>query len=255
MRSIAGMWQWLRSLVFVIQMYLVMALMALFFTPWAMFQREAAFHGVHTYCRWVRFSARWLVGLKSEIRGDVPTDEVLIASKHQSFFDIILICSVVPRPKFIMKKELVWTPIVGWYARRIGCVPVDRGKRGAAVARMVADVKSGRSLPGQLIIFPQGTRAAPGVSMPYKIGTGVLYLETGQSCVPAATNVGVFWPRRSIMRKPGIAVVEFLPKIPPGQKMDAFMLRLEEAVEKGSGNLMREAGFLPDSRAVAGRPV
>ena len=157
-----------------------------------------------------------MIGLRSEIRGPVPEGEVLIASKHQSFFDIILICSVVPRPKFIMKKQLKWAPILGWYALRIGCVPVDRGKRGQAIAQMLADVRSGRSGPGQLIIYPQGTRVAPDAHRPYKIGTGLLYQQTGQRCIPAATNVGVFWPRHGITRKPGLAVVEFLPEIRRG---------------------------------------
>ncbi len=157
-----------------------------------------------------------MVGLKSEVRGEVPTDEVLLASKHQSFFDIIIIVSVVPRPKFIMKKEIKWAPIVGYYAQRIGCIAVDRGKRSLAIKQMVADVKSGTQLPGQLIIFPQGTRVAAGAAKPYKIGTGVLYRETGQDCVPAATNVGVFWKRHGIMRNPGLAVVEFLPRIKSG---------------------------------------
>ncbi len=127
-------------------------------------------------------------------------------------------------------------------------MPVDRGKRGTAIKQMVADVKAGSAQPGQLIIFPQGTRVAAGATLPYKIGTGVLYKETGQTVVPAATNVGVFWKRHGIMRHPGTAVVEFLPAIEPGLEMDAFMATLEERIESRSNALMREAGFtaLPD---------
>ncbi len=235
--------QWLRSLVFIVQMYLAMFLMALYFTPLAIWKRDWAFRGVHSYCRWVRWSAAWMVGLKSEVRGEVPTDEVLLASKHQSFFDIIIIVSEVPRPKFIMKKEIKWAPIVGYYAQRIGCIAVDRGKRSMAIKQMVADVKSGAQMPGQLIIFPQGTRVAAGASAPYKIGTGVLYRETGQDCVPAATNVGVFWRRHGIMRHPGLAVVEFLPRIKSGMKIEPFMKELETAIETASNRLMAEAGL------------
>ena len=184
-----------------------------------------------------------MVGLRSEIRGAVPQGEVLIASKHQSFFDIILLCSVLPRPKFIMKQQLRWAPILGWYALRIGCVPVDRGRRGQAIAQMLQDVQSGKAPPGQLIIYPQGTRVAPGADRPYKIGTGVLYDQLGQPCVPAATNVGVFWPRRGIARRPGLAVVEFLAPIAPGEATDRFMVGLEHAVEAASDRLMAEAGF------------
>lgn len=235
--------QWFMSLMFIIQMYLMMFILALYFTPLAIWKREWAFRAVRTYCRWVRWSAKWMVGLRSEIRGEVPEDEVLVASKHQSFFDIILIVSVLPRPKFIMKRQLKWAPILGYYAQRIGCIAVDRGKRSAAIKQMVADVRSGAVLPGQLIIFPQGTRVAAGVEAPYKIGTGVLYRETGEDCVPAATNVGVFWKRHGIMRYPGLAVVEFMPRIKSGLPIETFMKRLEAEVEDGSNRLMAEAGF------------
>ncbi|AJE48961.1 lysophospholipid acyltransferase family protein [Celeribacter indicus] len=235
--------QWLLSLIFIIQMYLAMAVCALIFTPFVLVRRDMAFVAVHSYCRWVRFSARVIVGLRSEVRGEVPADEVLVASKHQSFFDIILLCGALPRPKFIMKKQLVWAPIVGFYARKIGCIPVDRGKRGQAIKRMIADVKSGAAMPGQLIIFPQGTRVAAGAKMPYKIGTGVLYEQTGQDIVPAATNVGVFWRRKGIYRGRGTAVLEFLPRIPAGRNMKEVMAGLEEMVETASDRLMDEAGF------------
>jgi 1-acyl-sn-glycerol-3-phosphate acyltransferase len=239
----AGPVQWVLSLLFNLQMYLAMAVLALFFTPPAIFNRDWAFHGIHTYCRWVRLSARLMVGLRSEVRGEVPNGEVLVAAKHQSFFDIIILVSVLPRPKFIMKKELVWAPILGWYALRIGCVPVDRGRRGQAVARMKADVAKGAALPGQLVIYPQGTRVAPGRHLPYKVGTGLLYEQLAQPCVPAACNVGVFWPRRGILRRPGLAVVEFLPPVAPGLPVAEFMAGLESRIETHSNRLMAEAGF------------
>lgn len=241
--------QLLRSVLFNGQMYLVMAVMALFFTPMAILSRDWAFHGVHSYCRYVRWSARWMIGLRSEIRGRVPVDEVLVASKHQSFFDIILLVSVLPRPKFIMKQELRWAPILGYFALRIGCIPVDRGKRGAAITKMIEDVAKGRAQPGQLIIYPQGTRVAPGAQRAYKIGTAVLYDQLQQDCVPVATNVGVFWPRHGVYRKPGLAVVEFLPRIGKGESNDVFIAKLEEVVEAASNRLMAEAGFAVEDHA------
>jgi 1-acyl-sn-glycerol-3-phosphate acyltransferase len=142
----------------------------------------------------------------------------------------------------------MWAPVIGQYALKIGCVPVDRGKRSAAIKRMVRDVAKGRQQPGQLIIYPQGTRIAPGVEAPYKVGSGVLYEELGQDCVPVATNVGVFWPRKGILRKPGLAVVEFLPPIPAGRDKKAFMGELESEVETASTRLVHEAGIKVDSR-------
>lgn len=235
--------RWVLSLIFIIQMYLAMAVIALVFAPFALFSRNAAVLACHVYCRWVIGSLRVLCGLRTEVRGTPPTDEVMIAAKHQSFLDIIAIYNAVPRGKFIMKRELLYTPFLGQYALRIGCVPVNRGKRGAAIAQMKADVLAGTAFPGQLIIYPQGTRVAPGVSKPYKVGSGLLYEQLGQTCVPVGTNVGVFWPKRGILRKPGVAVVEFLPPIPPGLPVPEFMARLEEEVETSSNRLMAEAGF------------
>jgi 1-acyl-sn-glycerol-3-phosphate acyltransferase len=232
--------QYVLSLIFIGQMYLMMLIMAIAYLPFVLVDRRFAYHAVHTYCRWVRWSAARIVGLKSEVRGEVPQGEVIVASKHQSFFDIILLVSVLPRPKFIMKSSLRFAPIVGWYANRIGCVPVNRGKRAEAIRQMMAGVTSGDAPAGQLVIFPQGTRVAPFSYLPYKIGTFVIYNVTGQPCVPAATNVGIFWPRHGILRKPGLAVVEFLPTIEPGLDRETFMERLEADVEVASDRLMTD---------------
>ena len=246
MTAAATALQYARSLAFIGLMYLSMGLFALVFTPWAAVDVRGARLGIRSWCRTIRWLARVVAGLRSEVRGPVPEGAVLVAAKHQSFFDIILLLSVLPLPRFVMKKELERAPILGWYARRIGCVSVDRGRRGQAIRDMVARVQDGASTgaaAGQLVIYPQGTRVAPGVHQPYKIGSGVLYEALGQACVPVACNVGVFWARHSLWRQPGLAVVEFLPMIPPGLPMRDFMARLESEIEAGSNRLMGEAGF------------
>lgn len=235
--------QYTRSVIFIFCMYAALPIIGLLYLPAAIASRASALAACHAYCRWVRWSAGWMVGLRSEVRGEPPTDEVLIAAKHQSFFDIILIFGAVPRGRFIMKKQLKWAPVLGWYALRIGCIPVDRGKRGQAIAAMKEAVEQGRQEPGQLIIYPEGTRRAPGAPPAYKIGSAVLYTQLAQDCVPVAANVGVFWPRHGILRKPGTAVVEFLPRIEPGLPNETFMQVLQERIETASDRLLAEAGF------------
>lgn len=235
-------WRWLRSFAFVIQMYVMMGVMGLLFAPWAALTRDGAYRGTRLYCRWVLWTARWMVGLRTEVRGAVPSGDVLIAAKHQSFLDILVLLSVLPRARFIMKRELLWAPVLGLYARRIGCVPVDRGRGSAAMAAMVRDVLAEADRPGQLVIYPQGTRVAPGVAAPYKPGTGALYKALAQPCVPVATNVGRFWPRKGMMRRPGLGVVAFLPPIPPGRPPREMMAELEEVIETASAALLAEAG-------------
>ena len=235
--------QWLRSLLFVGQIYFMMPIIGLLFAPWALFSKRGARACCKSYSRWVFWTASWMVGLKVKVRGTPPTEPGLVAAKHQSFLDIMMIFTAIPAGKFIMKKQILWTPVIGQYAKLLNCIAVDRGKRGAAIEKMVADVKAGLVEAGQLIIYSQGTRVAPGVKLPYKVGTGVLYEQMEQTCYPVATNVGVFWPKTGIYRKPGVAVVEFLEPIEAGLERGEFMRVLEERVETRSNALMREAGF------------
>lgn len=234
----------LRSLLFDTLMYGIMAALGVLFAPMALWSVEGAYRAVKIYCRLMLWLLRAICGLRCEVRGEIPTGEVLIASKHQSFLDIMILTAVLPRPKFVMKKELKWAPIFGLYAMRIGSTPVNRGARSRAMKDMVAHASKAKGAgPRQLVIFPQGTRVLPGASMPYKIGAGVLYQRTGDVCIPAATNVGVFWSRRSPYRKPGLAILEFLEPIPAGLPIPDFMARIEADVEGASNRLMREAGF------------
>ncbi len=238
--------QWIRSLIFMIVIYVWMLILGIVYLPYAIFTKQGALRACKTYARSTMWLARWMVGIRCEVRGTVPTGEVVIGAKHQSFLDIIMIFDAIPHGKFIMKRELLWTPVIGMYARRLGCIPVNRGKKGAAVAKMVKDVAKEFAEPGQLVIYPQGTRVAPGVSKPYKVGTAILYSGLGFPCVPVATNAGVFWPRTGILRKPGLAIVDFLDPIEPGVERDAFLNRLENVIETRSNALMKEVGFDPD---------
>lgn len=237
--------QWIRSILFIVQATVMMPVIGLLFAPWAMFSLNGAYAACKAYSRWCFWTARWMIGLRCEVRGNVPDGEVLVAAKHQSFLDIMMIFTALPRAKFIMKRQILHTPVIGQYAKRMNMVAVDRGKRGKAITKMLEDVKSGRIEPGQLVIYSQGTRVAPGVSAPYKVGSAALYEQMAQPCVPVATNAGYFWPRRGLYRRPGVAVVEFLEPIEPGLTKEAFMQELETKVEGASDTLLRDAGWTP----------
>lgn len=237
--------QYSRSLAHVVLIYLMMPVIGLLWLPAALRSRQGAANGCRAWANFAMWTARWMVGIKVEVRGTPPTEECLIAAKHQSFLDIIMIYNAVPHGKFVMKKELMKAPVLGWYARQINCVPVDRGKRAEAVKQMVQDVEAGRADPGQLVIYPQGTRILPGVKADYKVGSAILYRELNQPCYPVACNVGLFWPRRGIMRRPGLAVVDFLEPIQPGLEQSEFLATLEERIETRSDALAAEAGFVP----------
>ena len=233
-----------RSLVFDACLYGIMGVMGIICAPLALWSVDGAYWTVKSYCRIVLWLLAAICGLRVEVRGAVPEGSIVVCAKHQSFLDIIILSRFLPRVSFVMKRELRWAPIIGLYALRIGSTPVARGQRGRAMQQMVAHAARGEA-GVQLVIYPQGTRVLPGAVAPYKIGAGVLYERLGRPCVPAATNVGVFWSRHSWYRRPGLAVVEFLAPLPAGLPIAEFMARLEEVVESGSDRLMREAGFDP----------
>lgn len=233
-------------MLYVVQATVMMPVIGLLFAPWAMFSKIGAYAACKSYARWCMWTARWMIGLRCEVRGAVPDGEVLIAAKHQSFLDIMMIFEALPRAKFIMKREILWTPVIGQYTKRMEMIAVDRGKRGKAITKMIEDVNAGRREPGQIVIYSQGTRVAPGGHVSYKVGTAVLYEQLGQPCVPVATNAGYFWPRRGLYRRPGVAVVEFLAPLAPGLGRNDMMAQLEQTVEAASDALLHEAGWRKD---------
>ncbi|WP_185803628.1 lysophospholipid acyltransferase family protein [Pontivivens nitratireducens] len=227
----------IRSLIFTAAMYIALLVMGVAGAIPAMLSKDWAYWFMSRYCHVVFWLMRTIVGLKVEIRGQVPQGECIVAAKHQSFLDIIILMGTLPRPKFVMKKSVKWTPIVGFYAMQIGCAPVDRQSRGAMGA-MLENVAEQRADPGQIVIYPQGTRVAPGVVARYKRGAAALYQSFALPCVPAATNAGMFWGRNSLLRKPGVAVVEFLPEIPVGLDPAVFITQLEAEIEPASDRLL-----------------
>ncbi|WP_118137465.1 1-acyl-sn-glycerol-3-phosphate acyltransferase [Oceanicella sp. SM1341] len=235
----------LRSFLFDACFYGLMAVMGILCAPLALASRDGAYWAVKRYTRIALWLLRVICGLRTEVRGTPPSGEALVVAKHQSFLDILMLVNCLERPKFVMKAELKWAPVLGWYAMRIGCAPVQRNRKGAAMRQMVQDVTGTADDPGQVVIYPQGTRVAPGVTAPYKIGAGVLYQRMALDCTPMATNAGVFWGRNSLWRRPGTAVIEFLPTVPQGLPIGDFMKRVTVEIEEASQALEAEAGFRP----------
>ena len=225
-------------------MYSTMLVYGILGAPLAIWSVGGTYWVMKAYSKTVIWYLKVICGLKVEFRGEAPKGEVIVCSKHMAFLDILMLMVALPRAKYIMKRQLVFAPVIGLYALRTGSAPVNRNKKGGAVSKMVVDLKKSQAKDaGQTVIYPQGTRVLPGAVRPYRIGAGVLYEKFAQDCVPAATNTGVFWGRRSPYRRPGLAVMEFLPTIPAGKPLKEFLAELEEVVETNSNRLMEEAGF------------
>lgn len=198
--------------------------------------------------RWIGYmlwAARLHLGVACEVRGTPPTGDCIVAAKHQSFLDILAIAQACPRRAFVMKREVMRVPVMGWYAWKTGCIPIDRGRGRDAMRAISAEINdrlSGDGL-GQLIIYPEGTRTRPGQRRPFKHGVGTIRAATGLPVVPVAVNTGLFWPREGWGIRPGRAVVEFLPAVPASVPAEGFLPRLEAEIESHSDRLMAEAGF------------
>ncbi len=230
----------IRSLIFNVWVFVWMAVIGILCLPIGMWSRDGAYWVTKLYAKHVIWMQRVLLGITFEVRGTPPTDDVLIVSKHQSFIDMILLHVTVPRTKYVMKSELLWSPFLGWYAMRMGTVAVKRGKKGAAVSAMTAAIAKQAHHPGQVSIFPQGTRIQPGVDAPYKIGAWRIYKAFDFTCHPVALNTGLFWGKRSFLRPPGNMVLEFLEPIEPGLEAQPFMNLIEERIETACAAIYAE---------------
>jgi len=134
-------------------------------------------------------------------------------------------------------------PFYGWYAARAGSIAIDRGGRAAALRRMVAASRTASEEGRPIVIFPEGTRTAPGRHLPYQPGVAALYQALGVPLVPASVNSGLFWGRRSFLKRPGRITLEFLDPIPPGLPRRRLMPELERRIETATAALEREARY------------
>jgi 1-acyl-sn-glycerol-3-phosphate acyltransferase len=195
---------------------------------------------------WARTSLwllRTICGTDVEFAGreKIPPGPVIVAAKHQSFWETLAFLLVFSQPTYIVKRELLWIPLFGWFMWKGRMVPVDRGARRQALTAMTRRAREELRRGRQIIIFPEGTRRAPGAPPAYKSGIAHLYAEAGVPCVPVALNSGLFWGRRSFKRYPGTVRVEVLDPIPPGLDKEVFLQRLEHDIETATARLVAAA--------------
>ena len=198
---------------------------------------------IRSYARTSLWLLRVVCGTKVEWRGleKIPKTSCIVACKHQSAWETFALYAVLDEPIYILKRELMWIPLFGWYTWKAGLIPVDRAAGLAALARMTARARQALSAGvRQLVIFPEGTRRPPGAEPRYKFGVAHLYAETGAPCVPMALNSGLFWPRRSFRRYPGTVRVEVFDPIAPGMEKQAFFAHLQSVLEEASNRLAAE---------------
>lgn len=195
---------------------------------------------------WIRTALglmRLLVGLTQRVEGmeNVPSGRFIIAAKHQSAWETFFLHVLFHDPAVVLKKELTRIPIFGWYSARAGVVAVDRSAGAAALKQVVEEARPMSEAGRPILIFPQGTRVAPGDHRPYHPGVYALYKSLDLPVVPVALNSGLFWPARGFVYDPGVIDVRVLEAIPPGLDRKTFMRTLEERIEAATTALEEAA--------------
>ncbi|WP_114393286.1 lysophospholipid acyltransferase family protein [Oleisolibacter albus] len=234
-----------RSLLFNLAFY-VWTILCCFGLFWMLFiPRRAMIEVVRWYLGTLDWLERHIIGLRWEVKGleHLPKDgAVLIGAKHQSMWETMKLHLMLADPAIVLKRELLWLPLWGWYAWKADLIPIHRGKRGSAINSLIAGARRMKAQGRPIVIFPQGTRTAPGSYRPYKVGIAVLYEDLGLPLVPMALNSGMFWGRRTFIRKPGTITIEFLPPIPPGLPKETALFELEARLEDASDRLVMAVG-------------
>ncbi len=231
-----------RSILFNIAFYLNTAFWVIVALPTFLLPYRALIRAAQAWGRINLVLLRVIAGIDVEIRGrgKIPAGALLVASKHQSAWETFALLTLFDNPLFILKRELTWIPIFGWLLIKGRMVGIDRRRGKAALAAMNERARTELGRGRQIIIFPEGTRRPPGAEPRYKYGVAHLYAAEGVPCLPVALNSGLFWPRRTFLRKPGTVVVEILDPIPPGMDKDEFFARLESGIEGASNRLIEE---------------
>jgi 1-acyl-sn-glycerol-3-phosphate acyltransferase len=231
-----------RSIVFNALFYLNLIVQMLAVTPTMLMPRGAIIAVVKFWARTNLWLLRSICGITVEYRGleKIPPGALIVASKHQSMWETFALFPLFADPAFILKRELMWIPFFGWFSWKAGMIPVNRGKRSQALLDLAACARRELARGRQIVIFPEGTRRAPGAEPSYKFGVTYLYAETGAVCLPIALNSGLFWPRRSFRRFPGTIVVELLDPIAPGLSKEDFAARLQQSIEAATARLIAE---------------
>lgn len=237
----------IRSIAYQVYLYAVSAVMTLGALPLLVLPRRYTLAGIRLWSRLQLWGAWHITGIRYEVRGleKLPDGPCLVASKHQSMWDTMFWAVAVRDPAIVLKKELTYIPLYGWYALKAGMIAIDRGSGPAAIRKLVRQGRAALAEGRPIVIFPEGTRRAPGAPPDYKPGVAALYTQLKVPCVPVALNSGLFWPRRSIWRRPGTITVEILDPIEPGLKRRDFEKALVEAIEPATARLVAEAEHGP----------
>ena len=216
--------------------------MGVFLLPYASISKEKCLKVIKLYCDVVFWILKKAFNIQILVKGVVPDNSAsIVCSKHQSFLDVLILLKVLPEPKFIMKSELSWVPILSTYARKIGCVNVKRSdKTRSWHALKQAITKEALNKSGQLVIYPEGTRTIPGEVVEYKKGVLVLFSTLNRPLYLVSTNAGVAWSKTGKFKENSNASINFIEKINYSKKGNYNLNYIKNKIEEDSQKLYNE---------------
>ena len=241
----------IRSMLFNVAFYLSTALMLILTIFTYPLPRRYLLKLAFIWAKVCVFLYTFIVGGSFEVRGaeNLPKSKsIILASKHMSAFETFALIPLVDDPLFILKKELLRYPLFGWALLKTDMIPIDRSAGLKALRGMLVEARRKMTSDSrQLIIFPEGTRRRPDVEPQYKFGISHIYHALKVPCYPVALNTGLFWPKGTVIRRPGKIIIEILPPIDPGMEMRAFFEQLSDTIESHSNRLISEARDASDT--------
>tara|TARA_B100000902_G_scaffold139885_1_gene137936 strand:+ start:74 stop:799 length:726 start_codon:yes stop_codon:yes gene_type:complete len=236
------MWGKLKNIGAGFIIYALLVIMGILLWPYAGTSKKNCLKVIKLYCDLVFWILKKVFNIKILVKGVLPDNSAsIVCSKHQSFLDVLILLKVLPEPKFIMKSELSWVPVLSTYARKIGCVNVKRNdKTKSRYALKDAISKEAKNQSGQLVIYPEGTRTIPGQEVEYKRGVLILFSSLNRPLYLVSTNAGVAWSKTGKFKENSIASLNFLEKIYYSKKSAKNLNYMRNKIEKDSQKLYKE---------------
>ena len=232
-----------RSLLFLTLAYLVTIGMVLAGIPVALVSRRGFSHYARRWATTLEWLADHVLGVRLQLEGELPRGPVLVAAKHESAYETLVLMALLDDPVIVLKREIADVPVFGPLTRRHGVIPVDRAANAAALRRMLAAADVAKAQARAVLIFPEGTRVPHGEAPPLQAGFAGLYGRLGLPVVPVATDAGVNWPK-GLRKTPGVIRLRFGTPIPPGLPRKAVEAAVHEAINAlndGNGHFRRRS--------------
>ncbi len=224
----------LRNLIFSIFFYSGIIFISLIFLPSFFLPKNFVIMGGKLMGYWAGFCLKIILSVKVEILGKeniIKNKKFFIASSHQSMFETFYLQTIFNSPIFILKKELIYIPIFGWYLKKIGSVSINRNKISKDNLSFFDEIKKIiNKTERPLIIFPQGTRVKPDERPSFKKGASRIYDELKISCQPVAINSGYVWPKKGPKIPNKQITISILPLIDYGMEKKEFVNNLEKII-------------------------